>query len=109
MVSLLNLGAAPRAATPIADGYGSLLIVLSGSLAIVRPPTRMEVVHRNETWHLTYPNSVVQDRGTIYIGMRSAIARLTPVPGGFSEDWLVPSACVRRSFVSDVTPCRCIR
>jgi hypothetical protein len=100
MEHMLDLGATPFAVSTAEDG--ELLVVLSGALASVQLPDRVTIVHRNSFWGLS-PNSVVRDRsGTIYIGMRSGVVRLTPVVAGrlpavagreFVEDWLVKTDC----------------
>jgi hypothetical protein len=107
MVKTVDLTAAPQAFTTRSNG--DLVVVMAGALAVVRPPETREIVHRNEVWHFTYPNSVVQDRsGIIYIGMRSAVAQLTPGSAGLAERWLVPSNCTRRVVVDrQRARCRC--
>ena len=72
----------------------------------------MMVIYRSPFWGGVYPNSIAEDRtGTIYLGMRSAVARLSPRSGGFFEDWLVPSNCTQRQIDPSVPfalECRCI-
>src|SRR5438094_418132 len=59
-------------------------------------PTR-HAIYGNDVWPSLYATSLVRNRyGTIYIGMRSAVSRLTPSTNGYIEDWLVPTSCVRR-------------
>jgi hypothetical protein len=73
MHEVLNLTAAPFAFAVRRDG--TVLVVLTGKLALVRLPNRMMVLYRNPVWRGSYPNSVAEDRaGTIYLGMRSAVA-----------------------------------
>jgi hypothetical protein len=105
----LDLGAAPYAVFPAADG--SLLVAASGALLQVRPPSQVTVLHRNPVWRSIYPTSVVSNRvGTVYVGMRSAVARLSPSSSGLKEDWLVPSNCVRRrQSPSGLPPCSCVQ
>ena len=105
----LDLGAAPYAVFPAADGR--LLVAASGALLQVRPPSQVTVLHRNPVWRSTYPTSVVRNKvGTVYVGMRSAVARLSPSGSGLKEDWLVPSDCVRRrQSPSGLPPCSCVQ
>jgi len=105
VTSLTDLGAAPQAFTLLRD---TILVVVSGALIAVHPPEYSRVLHRNAVWPYTYAHAVVRDQaGTIYIGMRSAVARLVPDTSGFREDWLVPTTCQRRQKVSDLGECEC--
>src|SRR5262249_13572428 len=71
-------------------------------------PTTVEVLHRNPVWAYTYPTHVARDRsGTLYLGMRSAVARLVPSSLGYREDWLVPKACRRRGAGDSARGCGC--
>jgi hypothetical protein len=109
MTTTLDLGSAPHAAFAAADG--TLFVVLTGALARVTPPNQLTVLHRNPVWRLTYPTSIVRDQiGTLYVGMRSAVARLSPRRSGLFEDWLVPSNCIqRRQSPSRLPPCHCVQ
>jgi hypothetical protein len=62
------------------------------------------IVHRG-AWSALWPTSVaVLPDGTIYVGMRHAVARLTPFMEGYRERWLVPPRCDERE-----SSCRCER
>ena len=57
---------------------------------------------------LLYPNSAAVTReGTVYVGMRHAVARLKPRKGGYSESWLVPPACASLVAADDLSACKC--
>lgn len=104
--SSASLGAAPYAFLPVAGD--TLLVAASGRLIAVHPPTSVKLLHVNPVWSLTYPTAITRDRaGTIYVGMRSAVARLTPSPAGFREDWLVQKSCKRRMPTDSLATCQC--
>jgi hypothetical protein len=104
---VLDLGAAPETFTTISGD--TLLVVVTGALLTVKAPSHVQVIYRNNVWRYTYATSVVRDRvGIVYIGMRSAVARLTPRSSGYREDWLVKAECPQRRKVSDVGECACI-
>jgi hypothetical protein len=108
MRTVADLGAAPHIYTQ--TGEDTLLVALSGALVSVELSGRVRVVHRNPVWSGTYPNSIARDPGgRIYVGMRSAVARLTPSVNGLVEDWLVTSDCVRRvAYPTPVPLCDCV-
>jgi hypothetical protein len=91
-VPVVALSGAPAA---VAKGAGdTLLVVTAGALDIVHPDGAHRVAHRNSMWTYLYPNSVAVARGgTVYVGMRHAVARLTPTTSGFTEEWIVRSPC----------------
>lgn len=106
---LMTLNGAPRAYTLV--GIDSALVVAGDSLIALKfdsiAPTR-RTLYGNPTWVYTYASSLLRDRaGTVYMGMRSAVSRLTPRAGGYHEDWLVPERCRRRVPVGYLEPCRC--
>jgi hypothetical protein len=107
---VLDLGGAPLATTWVASD--SLLILTGDSLLVLQFSShewRRRALHGSNTWWLTYPLSLVRDRfGVLYIGMRSAVARLRPTESGYREDWLVPAACRRRIPVGDGVACQCV-
>lgn len=106
VAALNDLGAAPQAFTLLPGD--TILVVVSGALVAVHPKGSLRTLHRNSVWPYTYAHAVVRDRaGTVYIGMRSAVARLVPDSSGFREDWLVPITCQRRQKVSDLGECEC--
>jgi hypothetical protein len=106
MTTVVDLGAAPVAMTPLAGG--SILVLAAGRIVRISPGHAIEVLHQNSVWLSTYPASIARDRsGVIFLGMRAGVARLTPTANGYSEDWLVPANCPRR--VSVFAECRCVR
>jgi hypothetical protein len=103
---VMNLGEAPHAYTLL--GGDTLLVVSGSTLRVVRPPATNRVVHESDAWPYTYPSSIVRDRsGVVYVGMRRAVARLTPAAVGFSEDWLVPTGCPRLDPGPKTPECPC--
>jgi hypothetical protein len=88
----------------------TLIVALSGALVSVDLAGLVRVFHRNPVWSGTYPNSIARDpAGRIYVGMRSAVARLTPSINGLVEDWLVTSDCLRRTAYPTLIPlCGCV-
>ena len=106
---VMSLGGSPEAYALM--GSDSALVLLSDSLLAVKfdpvAPTR-RALYGDPAWGYTYASSILRDRaGIVYIGMRSAVARLTPSGRGYHEDWLVPERCRRRVPVGRGEPCRC--
>jgi hypothetical protein len=86
-----------------------ILVVTSGALVEASLEGTVHTLHQNRVWSFTYPRSVVQDgSGTVYIGMRSAVARLTSEGGRYREDWLVPPNCPKRRSVGSSSECACV-
>ena len=104
--SILKLRGEPRATTKVTDD--TILVVAGDSIIAVTldpvSPSR-RALHGSSIWPLA--TSIVRDPlGTIYLGMRSGVARLTPDSRGFREDWLVQAEC--RTRVPDSSnSCRC--
>jgi hypothetical protein len=89
-----RLDGAPMASTKLPDG--SVLLVTTRSLhAITTSESQKKPEHRFPDWVTAqYPNSIVaRPDGTIFIGMRMFVLRLTPNPTGYSEDRLLPNSC----------------
>jgi hypothetical protein len=105
---VLDFGAAASAYT--SAGGDTVLVLTTDSLyAVELDPVapNHQALYGNPVWRGLYASSVARDRaGSIYIGMRSAIGRLTATGKGYREDWLVPNACHRRVPV-DESNCRC--
>lgn len=106
--SVLDLRSAPMAVARVADD--TILVLTLDSLLSVGldpiMPTR-RVLAGNTVWSGTYGSTLARDRsGVIYIGMRSAVARLTPEGLGYREDWLVRSDC-RVRVPGDGNECSC--
>jgi hypothetical protein len=106
--AVASLGAAPRSVTHL--GGDTLLVGTVGSLVEIVPPAIARARHRNPVWMYTGPlTTITRDRaGVVYLGMRSAVARLTPVESGYHEDWLVPKQCRMRVPTDSLTTCRCL-
>lgn len=106
---VMTLGGSPNAYTLV--GSDSALVLTGDSLSALKfdslAPTRRPL-YGNPTWMYTNGSSILRDRaGVVYMGMRSAVARLTPTAGGYYEDWLVPERCRRRVPAGEGEPCLC--
>ena len=101
-----HLDGAPSAFTKLADG--SVLFVTTQSLnaITIKPRESAELNYFPKWTKMLYPNSIVAlNDGTIFIGMRMFVLRLTPIPTGYNEDWLLPNSC--RKFENRETDCVC--
>jgi hypothetical protein len=108
MTPVRDLAAAPEAFVRLP--HDSLLVLAMGRVLRLSPDHGVEVLRSNRVWIYTYPQSIARDRrGVIYLGMRSAVARLTPQASGYAEDWLVPAECRHRVPTGTVRECRCER
>jgi hypothetical protein len=99
----ISLGSSPETWTRTADGA---LVVTGKGISRYRKGT-VTRLHKSDYLPLG-PNSVVAVDGTIFIGMRYAVARLTPRRRGFVESWLVPPWCVRMVPRDYLEPCQCV-
>ncbi len=89
-----DLEGAPRAHV-LLDG-DTLLVLTTRRWLQVLPSDHVTTLALSELWWPLYANSVARDRaGNVFIGMRAAIARLSPRRGVFVEEWLVEEPCVR--------------
>jgi hypothetical protein len=91
---------------PYAAAQNGESILLAGSSGITRVDEHFAVpVHRNsDDWRLLFPNSIAAaPDGKIYVGMRFAIAELTPSQDAseFSAVWRVPEALLTASSESE--------
>ena len=91
---------------PYAAAQTGETILLAGSSGITRVDEHFAVpVHRNsDDWRLLFPNSIAAALdGKIYVGMRFAIAELTPFQEGygFSAMSRVPEALLTASSESE--------
>jgi hypothetical protein len=103
-----RLDGAPMASTKLPDG--SVLFVTTRSLhAITKSESPEKLEHRFPLWVATqYPNSIIaRPDGTIFIGMRMFVLRLTPNPTGYSEDWLLPNSCPTFELDEKESDCVC--
>ncbi len=94
--TLGSLGFAPAAVTR--SSPSSYLVAAADALLLVTASGRVNVLRANQSWGGLYPTSIVRDRaGTIYVGARGAVFRVTGGGPSFSEDWLAPdsSSCLR--------------
>jgi hypothetical protein len=102
-----HLDGAPTAYTKLTDGSVLFLTTLSLNSIAVKPRTSAELNYFFPHWmKMQYPNSMVALKdGTIFIGMRMFVLRLTPSTAGYKEDWLLPNSC--RKFENSETDCVC--
>lgn len=103
-VPFANLPTAPDTAT--AEPPGSLLVLTDAGLVRVDAKGRTRLLVKTNYSGL-YPSSMVRlDDGTLYIGMRRFVVRLTPAGDGYREDWLLPSDS--RRFRMNESECECL-
>jgi hypothetical protein len=101
-----SLGSAPSAVTLVHPD--TLLVVTTKGLLQVTTAGTVVPLHRSQTWWAVYPTSLVRDsRGVIFIGMRYAVAQLTPTGNGFREDWAVPERCIVEHGPEEAPICPC--
>ena len=104
------VGRFPSAAYASAkDSAGSLWVASSHALIEVTARGALRILHASD-WQYLYPTSmVVAADGTIFVGMRGAVAKLTRGADGWHERWLVPRECPRLdgSNPDDENSCRC--
>jgi hypothetical protein len=95
----------------LVEPSGALLVVTHEGIERV-VDHRATVVHRGR-WSGLYPSSMARAAdGTIYIGMRYAVARLKPEGDHYVERWLVLGSCEGvkcdpREFDESAPVCRC--
>lgn len=84
------------------DNKGGLLIITTKGLSYYY---KGAIQHIHSSYYgSVYPNSIaISSEGIIFVGMRHAIAKLTPNSGGYTESWLVPPSCA----VLEVDKCKC--
>jgi hypothetical protein len=90
------LGFAPAAVTR--SSPSSYLVAAADALLLVTASGHVTVLLANQSWGGLYPTSIVRDRaGTIYVGARGAVFRVTGSGRSFSENWLAPdsSSCLK--------------
>lgn len=82
---------------------------ISTSLGLQSFKKRQLIIEHSSDLSSLYPDSMgISDLGEVYVGMRHAVVRYSPlVSGGFREDWLVPASCT--SFdLDDDGQCKCL-
>ena len=90
---LADLGAAPR--TFVVESPASLLVLTTKDLVRVNLTGAFEPLLQTRYQSL-YPNSMtLGSDGSIHIGMRHFITRLTRTATGYKENWYVPKDCQR--------------
>ncbi len=101
---LADLKEAPR--TFAIEAPDSILVLTTDRLVRVLTTGKMEELLSTKYGSL-YPNSMTLSKtGTIHIGMRHFITRLTPVNGSYKEEWFVSVDCQR--FRMREYDCSCI-
>jgi hypothetical protein len=86
----VDLGSAPDAATHAKDG--SLIVVTTTRLFRVRLDKQVDILLDRAFWGGLYPNSVIVDgAGTVFIGMRHGVAKVTRAGRKPTVRWLLPN------------------
>lgn len=107
--SVLSLPSSPEAVA-IVDSSHFIVASPEGIFGVDSHARTATWLYRNDQWALTYPTSIlVAPTGTIYVGMRRAVAQLDSTLGGYHEVWLVPSTCPRHVRGIDGMPCACAK
>jgi len=94
--TLGSLGYAPAAV--MRSSPSTYLVAAADALLLVTASGHVNVLRANQSWGGLYPTSVVRDRvGTVYVGARGAVFRVSNIGRSTTEDWLVPdsSACLK--------------
>lgn len=88
-----DIHTAPSAATSVAND--TIIVATTDGVVAVSPATHGIIrLFRDDEWYQMYATSVARRAdGVIFVGMRRAIAVLTPSTAGYSESWLVPAQC----------------
>ena len=84
----VDLKSAPRAV--VREHAGTVLIVTHRGLVRLAPDFSATPV-LDAHWGLLYPDTAALDAaGTVYVGMRGVVGKLTPQADGYREEWLFP-------------------
>ncbi len=103
----IKLDGAPR--TFVKDADGSVLFVTTHSLCRITLNGELKILHTLPEWTAgQYANSMaVTSDGSIYVGMRMFVLRLTEKGGDYSEEWLLPDDCRKFSLQESGFDCAC--
>lgn len=86
----IDLGSAPM--TALHDDKGTVFIITTKGL-LRYYSDKVEILHLTN-YALLYPNSLaIGTDGTVFVGMRFAVAKLVPRQGEYLETWLVQPKC----------------
>lgn len=89
------------------ESPNSILVLTTNKLVRVSTTGKIEGLLSTKYGSL-YPNSIALSRtGTIHVGMRHFVTRLTPMNGSYKEEWFVPVDCQR--FRVREYDCLCLR
>jgi hypothetical protein len=101
----IKLDGAPSAFAQEIDG--SVVFVTTHSLCRFTKTGELKILHTFPRWIAQqYPNSMaITADGSIYVGMRMFVLKLTDRGGEYSEEWLLPNDC--RKFYLDMTKVGC--
>ena len=103
--ALANLGAAPQAF--VAESADAVIVLTTKRLVRVKSSGNVEELLKTN-YGLLYPNSMtLAPSGTIHVGMRQFVTRLTPTGTTYKEEWFVPANCTR--FAIGSYECVCLR
>jgi hypothetical protein len=102
---LADLKEAPR--TFAIEAPNSLLVFTTNKLVRVLATGKVEELLSTK-YESLYPNSMTLSKsGAIHVGMRHFVTRLTPMDGGYKEEWFVSVDCQR--FRLREYDCLCLR
>ncbi len=88
---VLRLTDFPETATK--DANDSLLVASSSQLLRIDPATKkLEVLVKHAFWGGLDPHSIILDeKGTIYVGMRKGVAKIVKKENKYETTWLLPN------------------
>ncbi len=101
-VLLAELDGSPNASIVEADGR--VLIATKKSVLRLDANGKIDNLYRPSE-RLTPHSVAIDGDGSIYVGMRFFVLRLTPQTDSYSSEWLMPEDC--RSFYFNGTNCIC--
>jgi hypothetical protein len=94
--TLGSLGYAPAAV--MRSSPSTYLVAAADAMLLVAASGHATVLRANQSWGGLYPTSIVRDRaGTVYVGARGAVFRVSDIQRSATEDWLAPdsSPCLK--------------
>ena len=103
--SSLPLDGEPR--TYVKEPSGDVLFTTTHSLQRITKAGELQTLAIFPDWvKFQYANSMVlASDGSIFVGMRMFVLKLTPGTGSFTQEWLLPAEC--RNFTLRGTDCVC--
>ena len=101
----VRLDGAPRAYAKESDG--NVLFVTTEGLSRVNKNGELQALARLPKWtKFQYANSMaILSDGSVFVGMRMFVLRLSPSSDGYTQQWLLPVEC--RAFHVEPGDCVC--